>query len=102
MGYLRAKYSTYSAIRTRSLLRLTDVSTCSYNVSMPRPRSVRHLHFPLREAKNRLSELVRLAAQGKQVTITLHGKPYAQLSRVTECPRQFKVDQKWLRRMKVV
>ena len=90
------------AIRTPSLVRLTDLTTRSYNAPMPKPRSVRHLHFPLREAKNRLSELVRLAAQGKQVTITLHGKPYAQLSRVTESPRQFKVDRKWLLRMKVV
>ena len=61
----------------------------------------RNPRFPLREAKNRLSELVRRAAQGEQITITLHGEPRARLSRIQERPRPFTVDWKWLRDMKV-
>jgi antitoxin (DNA-binding transcriptional repressor) of toxin-antitoxin stability system len=64
-------------------------------------RNTRNLHFPLREAKNRLSELVRRAARGEQIIITLHGEPRAQLSRVLEKSRPFKADWKWLREMKV-
>ena len=64
-------------------------------------RKARNLRFPLREAKNRLSELVRRAAQGEQITITLHGEPRVQLSRIQERPRPFKVDWKWLRGMKI-
>jgi prevent-host-death family protein len=32
------------------------------------------------EAKNRLTELIRVAADGEQVIITRHGRPVAQLS----------------------
>lgn len=56
---------------------------------------------PLREAKNRFSELVRRAAQGERITITLHGEPHAQLTRVSESRRPFHVDRKWLLQMKV-
>ena len=67
---------------------------------MNKPKA-RNQHFPLREAKNRLSELVRRAAKGEQITITLHGEPRAQLSGVTGRSRPFTVDRKWLREMKV-
>lgn len=77
------------------------VSTCSYNVSVAKSKNTRNPHFPLREAKNRLSELVKRAAQGEQITITLHGEPRVQLSRVLERSRPFKVDWKWLREMRV-
>ncbi len=77
------------------------VSTCGYNISMARARESRDLHFPLREAKNRLSELVRRAAKGEQITITLHGNPRARLSRAAEEPQPFRVDWKWLRNMRV-
>jgi antitoxin (DNA-binding transcriptional repressor) of toxin-antitoxin stability system len=61
----------------------------------------RNQRFPVREAKNRFSELVRRAAQGEQITITLHGEPRAMISRIQGRPRPFKVDWKWLRDMKV-
>src|SRR4029450_14140596 len=70
------------------------VSTCSYNMTMPKSKTPPNLHFPLREAKNRLSELVRRAAQGEQIIITLHGEPRVQLSRVLQKSRPFKVDRK--------
>lgn len=57
--------------------------------------------MPVREAKNRFSELVRRAAQGEQITITLHGEPRAQLTRISESRRPFHVDRKWLLQMKV-
>jgi antitoxin (DNA-binding transcriptional repressor) of toxin-antitoxin stability system len=68
---------------------------------MPKSTNRRNPHFPLREAKNRLSELVKRAAQGEQITITLHGEPRVQLSRVLKGSRLFKVDRKWLREMRV-
>jgi len=68
---------------------------------MAKARKVRDLRFPVREAKNRFSELVRRAAQGEQITITMHGEPRARLSRILEEPLPFEVDWKWLRDMKV-
>jgi len=68
---------------------------------MARTKNSRNANFPIREAKNRFSELVRRAAQGEQITITLHGEPRARLSRVTEELRPFKVDWEWLRGMQV-
>jgi antitoxin (DNA-binding transcriptional repressor) of toxin-antitoxin stability system len=68
---------------------------------MTKVRKTDNLRFPVREAKNRFSELVRRAAQGEQITITLHGEPRAQLSRIQTLPRPFQVDWKWLRDMKV-
>jgi prevent-host-death family protein len=62
---------------------------------------LRRAHYPLREAKNRLSELVKRAANGEQITITLHGVPRARLSPVTEWTQPFQVDRDWLRDMKV-
>lgn len=41
------------------------------------------------EAKNRLTELIRLAEGGETVNITRHGKPVAQISRAL--PRKGKV-----------
>jgi len=36
----------------------------------------------LRDAKSRFSELVRLAAEGEEVLITVHGEPMAKLTGV--------------------
>jgi prevent-host-death family protein len=68
---------------------------------MKKPKGVRGLQFPLREAKNHLSELVRRAARGEQITITLHGEPRVRLIRITEESRPLTVDLEWLRTMKV-
>ena len=81
---------------------IDNVSTCGYNLFMAQAGKTRNLQLPVREAKNRFSELVRRAAQGEQITITLHGEPRARLGRVVEeGPRPFDVDWKWLRGMKV-
>jgi prevent-host-death family protein len=77
------------------------VSTCGYNVFMAKPRASRNLHFPLREAKNRLSELVRRATEGEQITIMLYGEPRVRLTRIVAGARPFQVDRSWLRNMKV-
>jgi prevent-host-death family protein len=37
------------------------------------------MDFSIAEAKNRLPELIRAMEQGKEVIITRHGKPVAQL-----------------------
>jgi prevent-host-death family protein len=66
---------------------------------MDEAKRVRHSRFPVREAKNRFSELVRRAAQGEQITITLHGRPAARLTRASEERRRFVVDWEWLRNM---
>ena len=68
---------------------------------MAKARNTRNSHIAVREAKNRFCELVRRAEQGEQITITLHGEPRARLGRVTEEPRPFEVEWKWLRDMKV-
>lgn len=68
---------------------------------MDKLRKMPNPHLPVREAKNRFSELVRRAAQGEQITITLHGEPRAQLSRAVVLRRPFAVDWNWLRAMKV-
>ena len=38
------------------------------------------MNVPLAEAKANLSELIRRAEAGEEITITRHGKPVAQLS----------------------
>ena len=45
--------------------------TSGYNPGM--------LHVPIKDAKARLTELVRLAEAGERVVITRHGKPVADL-----------------------
>ena len=67
-----------------------------------KPRKATILRLPVREAKNRFSELVRQAAKGKEVIITSHGEPRARVGPVMRGPSQpFEVDWKWLRTMKV-
>jgi antitoxin (DNA-binding transcriptional repressor) of toxin-antitoxin stability system len=68
---------------------------------MRKARSAPTLQFPLREAKNRLSELVRRAARGEQIVITVHGEPRARLSQTIGTAQPFAVDKDWLRGMKV-
>ena len=52
----------------------------------------------LRETKAKLSEMVRLASQGEEVVITVHGKQMAKLVGVAERPR--KIDKrKWLAKL---
>lgn len=36
------------------------------------------------EAKNRLPELIRAAEQGEQIVITRHGKPVAQITKLSQ------------------
>jgi antitoxin (DNA-binding transcriptional repressor) of toxin-antitoxin stability system len=39
------------------------------------------LHIPIKEAKNRLSELVRLFEAGERVVVTRNGEPVAELAK---------------------
>jgi len=48
----------------------------------------------LRETKAKLSEMVKLAADGEEVLITVHGKHMAKLVGVPKRAR--KLDKKWL------
>jgi prevent-host-death family protein len=57
--------------------------------------------IPVREAKNRFSELVKRAANGECITITFHGEPKAQLIRAGKTLQPFRVDWKWLRSVRV-
>ena len=68
---------------------------------MVRTGRTRNRQLAVREAKNRFSELLGRAAQGEQIVITRHGKPFARLSRVADGPGRFEVDWEWLREMKV-
>ena len=52
----------------------------------------------LRETKAKLSEMVRLASQGEEVVITVHGKEVAKLVGLPKRPR--KIDKrKWLAKL---
>jgi len=64
-------------------------------------RKANGLQLPVREAKNRFSEVVRQAARGKEVIITVHGEPRARLGPVGRRSKPFEVDWKWLREMRV-
>jgi antitoxin (DNA-binding transcriptional repressor) of toxin-antitoxin stability system len=44
------------------------------------------------EAKNRLSELIRVVEDGEQVVITRHGRPVAQLALPPREPRKARFD----------
>jgi prevent-host-death family protein len=58
--------------------------------------------YTVREAKARLSELIRLAGQGTDVTITSHGQPVARVGPVGgKSGKPFLVDFDWLRSMPV-
>lgn len=66
-----------------------------------KPKKTDDLRLPVRAAKNRFSELVRQAANGREVIITSHGEARARLSPLRGGSRPFEVDWKWLRTMKV-
>jgi prevent-host-death family protein len=44
------------------------------------------------EAKNRLTELLRVAESGEQIIITRHGRPVAQLGPAIASPRKVRFD----------
>jgi prevent-host-death family protein len=57
-----------------------------------------HMTATLREAKARLSEMVKRASRGEEVVITVHGKETARLVAVPE--QRNKIDkEKWLREL---
>jgi prevent-host-death family protein len=57
-----------------------------------------HMTATLRETKAKLSEMVKLASQGQEVVITVHGKEMAKLVPVPS--RERRVDrEKWLKRL---
>src|SRR5437870_161767 len=57
-----------------------------------------HMTATLRETKAKLSEMVRLASQGEEVVITVHGKEVAKLVGLPKRPR--KIDKrKWLAKL---
>ena len=57
-----------------------------------------HMTATLRETKAKLSVMVKLASQGQEVVITVHGKEMAKLVPVPS--RERRVDrEKWLKRL---
>ena len=54
------------------------------------------MHVPIKEAKNRLSELARLVSDGERVIVTRHGKPEFEMI----LPRKGGVDFEGLRKWK--
>ena len=46
------------------------------------------MDFSIAEAKNKLPELIRAVEEGKQIVITRHGKPVAQLTAAPSERRQ--------------
>jgi len=57
--------------------------------------------YSVREAKARFSEVIRLAGEGTEVTITSHGQPKVLLRKAGVTPRPFRVDRHWLKTMRV-
>lgn len=64
-------------------------------------REKTNVRLPVREVKNRFSELVRKAAKGQEVIITSHGEARARLSPLKGRLRPLKIDWKWLKSMKL-
>lgn len=93
---------------------LDTVDTSDYICSMSprrhtktvtsRKRAVVREHGPtytVREAKAKFSEVIRLAGEGTEVTITSHGQPKVLLRKAGVTPRPFRVDRHWLKTMRV-
>lgn len=75
--------------RARTRRKLTGPAHCDY---------CDHMTATLRETKAKLSEMVKLASQGQEVVITVHGKEVAKL--VPLPSRERRVDrEKWLKRL---
>ena len=68
------------------LERLTELSGCDYSD---------HMTTTLREAKARLSEMVKRASRGEEVVITVHGKETAKLVPVPKRTKK-RDKEKWL------
>src|SRR6266568_2702678 len=90
---LRTRYSragrtgwTQSCRRRR---KLTHLPKCDYSDYMT---------ATLRETKAKLSEMVRLASQGEEVVITVHGKQVAKLVGLPKRPREID-KRKWLAKL---
>ena len=89
---------------------LDSVTTCDYTFTMKSAGKKRHTHavhespavYSVREAKARFSEMLRLAEQGTEITITSHGQPKVCLTKAGGAPRPFRVAAHWLKTMKVV
>lgn len=56
---------------------LVTLGKCGYNFAM---------HVPIRELKARLSEFLRLAAEGEEVIVTLHKRPIAKIVAMGRAP----------------
>ncbi len=59
------------------------------------------LQINVRAAKDRLSNLLNLAAQGEEVVITSDGRPKAKLIAYCTRKKRFKVDWAWLKSMPI-
>lgn len=57
--------------RPRGFLQIENAATCSYIDVM--------VQIPIREAKNRLTELARRVEGGERITVTRNGKPVMEL-----------------------
>ena len=57
--------------------------------------------YTVREAKAKFSEVIRLAGEGTEVTITSHGQPKVLLRKAGVTHQPFRVDRHWLKTMRV-
>lgn len=55
------------------------------------------IHVPLKEAKNRLSELGRMAARGERIIVTNRGEPQFEINQIASAKKglDFKALEKW-------
>ncbi len=53
------------------------------------------IHVPIKEAKNRLSELVRLMESGERVVITRHGEPAFEIVKPQKGGVDFEAYDRW-------
>lgn len=63
----------------------------------PELKGVRKTVFSVREARARFSEVIRLAALGTDITISVHGKPSVKLVQARSESKPFKVNWELLR-----
>lgn len=62
--------------RFRQIINIDNVATCSYIIPM--------VQIPIREAKNKLTELARRVEAGETITVTRNGKAVMQLVPATK------------------
>ena len=103
---------SWRRLKRLSAIALDNVVTCGYisavkthyKAARPKRAAARETQavYSVREAKAHFSKLIRLAAEGGEITVTSHGHPAVRMVAANKAAaKPFTVDFKWLRTMRV-